>query len=272
MNKIIIPVDFSEHSEHALFAASVLAKKTNTEIQVVHMLELSEALLNKSESQQQMEAIYYMRLAEKKFDEFLDKDYLKGFKITPVIKHFKVFSELAEMASDADLIIMGSHGTSGVEEFFMGSNTEKVVRTSDVPVLVVKDRVNLDIETVVFACDLKEENIAAYNKAQKMFNAIGAKVQLLYVNLPNDYFLSTHEIKELTDKFLAKTAKEPDFPVAYYSDYTVEDGVLNFSNTISADVIAIPTHGRTGMAHFFNGSIGEDIANHALLPVVTFKI
>ncbi|GLB53267.1 universal stress protein UspA [Neptunitalea chrysea] len=273
MNKIIVPVDFSEHSEFALYTASVLAKKTNTEIEIVHMLELSEALLNKSEGQQQLESIYYLRLAEKKFEEFLDKDYLKGFKITPVIKHFKVFSELAEMAKEDDLIIMGSHGSSGVEEFFMGSNTEKVVRTSDAPVLVIKNKVaDLDFETVVFACDLKEENVAAYNKAQKIFNAIGAKVQLLYVNLPNDYFMSTHEIKELTENFLAKAAKEPDFPVAYYSDYTVEDGVINYSNTISADLIAIPTHGRTGMSHFFNGSIGEDIANHSTLPVVTFKI
>lgn len=273
MNKIIVPVDFSEYSEYALHTAALLAKKTNAEIEVVHMLELQDALINKSEASQQMEAIYFLRLAETKFETFLDKDYLKDLTVTPVVRHFKVFSELAEMADGTDLIVMGSQGTSGAKEFFIGSNTEKVVRTSEVPVLVVKEPVQeLDIETVVFACDFQEESLPAYNKAQKLFSSLGAKVQLLYVNLPNDYFMSTHEIKELTDKFLAKAAQAPDLPVAYYSDYTVEEGVLNFSNGINADVIAIPTHGRTGMSHFFNGSIGEDVANHALKPVVTFKI
>ncbi len=56
------------------------------------------------------------------------------------------------------------------------------------------------------------------------------------------------------------------------SDYTVEKGVLNFANKIGADLIAVATHGRTGIAHFFEGSISEDIANHAVLPVMTFKI
>src|SRR5690606_41868766 len=63
----------------------------------------------------------------------------KGAKITPIVKHFKVFSEVNDVAKEhgADLIIMGSQGTSGFSEIFVGSNTEKVVRYSDVPVLVL---------------------------------------------------------------------------------------------------------------------------------------
>ena len=60
--------------------------------------------------------------------------------------------------------------------------------------------------------------------------------------------------------------------VTYVSDYSIEQGVLNFSNLIGADLIAVATHGRRGLAHFFEGSISEDIANHSTLPVMTFKI
>ena len=60
--------------------------------------------------------------------------------------------------------------------------------------------------------------------------------------------------------------------VHYVSDYTVEDGILNFSNKVGADLIAMPTHGKKGLAHFFEGSVGEDVANHATLPVITFKV
>ena len=56
--------------------------------------------------------------------KFLDKPYLKDINITPVIKHYKVFSEIDEVAQkhEADLIVMGSHGTDGLQEIFIGSN------------------------------------------------------------------------------------------------------------------------------------------------------
>ena len=60
--------------------------------------------------------------------------------------------------------------------------------------------------------------------------------------------------------------------VDIYNDYSVERGVLNYSEKIGADLIGIPTHGRKGISHFFMGSIGEDITNHSPIPVITFKI
>ena len=94
MKKIIVPVDFSEYSEYALETASILAKKNNAEILVLHMLEMSEAILTRAGTDLQMETMFFLKLAEKKFEEFLKKDYLKGLKITPIIKHFKVFTEV----------------------------------------------------------------------------------------------------------------------------------------------------------------------------------
>nr|AWJ66201.1 putative universal stress protein [uncultured bacterium] len=60
--------------------------------------------------------------------------------------------------------------------------------------------------------------------------------------------------------------------VDIHNDYSVERGILNYSETSGADIIGIPTHGRKGLSHFFMGSIGEDVANHSKIPVVTFKI
>ena len=57
-----------------------------------------------------------------------------------------------------------------------------------------------------------------------------------------------------------------------YNDANVEKGILNFAKSINADLIGMSTHGRKGLSHFFNGSISEDLVNHAKRPVVTFKI
>ncbi|MEW7289981.1 universal stress protein [Aquimarina sp. 2304DJ70-9] len=279
MKKILVPVDFSEYSEYALQVAAIIAKQQDAEIIVLHMLGLSEAVLTKNEGQEVAEALYYMKLAEKRFETFLDRDYLKGIKLSETVQNYKIFSEVNEVAheNDADLIIMGSHGTTGLrEEVFIGSNTEKVVRTSDIPVLVIKNPgEDFKMKEVVFACDFKIENLRSYHNAMKLFESLGANIHLLYVNLPGERFKNSDQMEERVKDFLFKADSgnlEMHDKVVYYSDYTVESGVFNYSKKIDADIIAIPTHGRRGLAHFFSGSIGEDIANHANKPVMTFKI
>jgi nucleotide-binding universal stress UspA family protein len=277
MKKIIVPIDFSEYSDYALETAAILAKKNNAEILALHMLEISDAIINKTDNEMQMEAVFFLRLAEKRFSEFLDKDYLEGLKVTPIVKHFKVFSEVNDVASehDADLIVMGSHGSSGFKEFFVGSNTEKVVRYADIPVLVTKHNPILtDFENVVFACDFSDNAVEPYLRACRMFESLGSKIHLVYVNLPSESFKSSAEMESKVISFLKKANGNLDKldSVKYVSDYTVEKGILNFANVVGADLVAVATHGRTGLAHFFEGSISEDIANHSMLPVMSFKM
>lgn len=277
MKKIIVPIDFSEHSEYALKTAVKLAKKYDSEILALHMLEMSDLVLTASDGFQYEKASFFIKLSEQKFEEFLDKDYLKNIHITPIIKHFKVFSEVDDVAKkhDADLIIMGSHGASGMKEFFVGSNTERVVRNAEIPVLVVKNKgVDINFETVVFACDFSEDCIKPYINAVNIFDRINTKIHFVHVNLPNEHFQSSIETEKRVVDFFMKADGHLDKmkDVHFVSDYTVEAGVLNFSLKMGADVIAVPTHGKKGLAHFFQGSIGEDIANHANLPVMTFKI
>jgi nucleotide-binding universal stress UspA family protein len=278
MKKILVPIDFSEHSEFALEVAAMIAKKQKAEILVIHMMGLSEAVINRDEAREVMEAMYYMKLAQKRFSEFLDKDYLKGLKVTDMVHNYKVFSELNDIAHEQkiDLIIMGSHGSSGLSEIFVGSNTEKVVRSSEIPVLVIKNRIkDFQFENVVFGCDFDLESVNTYRKAMKFFSLFNAKVHLLYVNLPAERFRSTAEMEERVREFLFE-ADNGSFDnldnVVYRANYSVEEGIFTYCNKINADVVAVATHGRRGLSHFFFGSIGEDIANHSDIPVITFKI
>ena len=277
MKRIIVPIDFSEHSEFALEAAANLASKYGSELIVLHMLELSHAILTSNGTSINEEAVFYLKIAEQKFDAFLDKPFLEGIKVTPIVKHFKVFSEVNDVAvqHEANLIVMGSHGASGVKEVLVGSNTEKVVRHADIPVLVIKHNpILLDFENGVFASDFSDECIKAYLNAKTTFNKLGAKMHLVYVNSPDGNFRSSSEIDKRVSLFLKKADGDLDnlTNVHIVSDYSIEKGILNFANTIGADLVAVATHGRKGLAHFFEGSISEDLANHSTLPVMTFKI
>ena len=206
MKKILVPIDFSECSEYALKVAANFAKKYDSEIIALHMLGRSDAVLTNSQTKEMLEGIFYVKLAEKRFKDFLDKDYLEGLNITDSVYNYKNFNELNAVALEkkADLIIMGSHGASGLSEVFVGSNTEKVVRNSDIPVLVVKNEVtNYKIENAVFACDFTNENLNAFKNAMKLFNSLkNIKVKLLYVNLPGQNYRSTKEMESRVNDFL----------------------------------------------------------------------
>ncbi|MCG9971911.1 universal stress protein [Christiangramia crocea] len=277
MNTILVPVDFSEHSEYALEVAATIAKKQNADIVVVHMMGLPESFLTNDEKQEVFNAIHFMKLTKQRFEKFLDKDYLEGIEVAQEVKNFKVFREINEVAKEyeADLIVMGSHGASGIKEVFAGSNTEKVVRTSETPVLVIKNRIpDFKIENAVFVTDFEPETIDTFIRSRQFFKFFEVEPKLLFVNVP-EKFMSTKEMLSIANKFLEDAgmdAPEVKDQITYYDDYTLEKGIYNYCNSIHADIIAISTHGRKGIAHFFYGSIGEDLANHANTPVLTFRL
>lgn len=277
MKKIIVPVDFSEYSENALQTASFLAKKHKSEIIILHVLELSTALRIQSERYTKQEVLFFLKLAENKMEKLLKKDYLQGVKTSSRIEFHNLFEELNELAEKekVDLIVMGSQGATGLKELFVGSNTEKVVRKSSVPVLVVKEKpVEVDFKTAVFACDFSEKGIKPYKKVKKILEKLECDLQLLHVNTPYENFRSTRETEKKVFDFLmdveGNLSKTHD--VIYVSDYSVEKGILDYANLNNVDLIVIATHGRKGLAHFMEGSISEDVANRSVIPVMTLKI
>lgn len=276
MNKIILPVDFSKHSEYALEAAAAIAKKHNAKLLVMHMLELSESIISTSGPDNQNEMLFMLALANKNLKSFLDKDYLEGVDIVPIIKHYKVLKEVDAVAikEGADLIVIGSRGHSNHDGIFTGSNTEKIVRYSKTPVLVIKSKnTNTDFDDAILATNFSEENLFAFKKALKVLETLSSNLNLLHINIPNLGFRSTNEIEENCSSFLTKAnAEEWITKIKYVSDYNIEDGILNYATKNGANLIAMTTHGRTGLSHLFGGSVSEDVVNHSQLPVLTVKI
>lgn len=278
MKKILVPTDFSKPAENALRVAASLAKKHDAEIILLHMMGLSDAVMTKNESREVFKAMYYMKLAEQRFEELTKKDYLQGIHVTDTVHNYTVFSEINDIAQEveADLIVMGSIGASGLKEVFVGSNTEKVVRTSELPVLVIKHETDdFSPSQGIFACDFLSAAIGPYKRAKRFFEMMNIEMELLYINLAGD-FRSTREIEKRILKFLTDAGEDNPLKllnaVVQYNDYSVEAGIFGYSQVSNADLIALPTQGRRGLAHFFSGSIGEDVVNHSDLPVMTFKI
>lgn len=275
MKKILVPTDFSKEAENALKVAAQLAKRHECEIYLLHMLELplQEVDQLSQHTGALPEAMFFMKLAHQRFEDIMASDYLDGLTVHETVKANNSFSAVIDTCHElgVDMIVMGSHGATGFKEMFIGSNAEKVVRTSDIPVLVIKnEHANFNVDNFVFASDFKNDNKETYKQAVELAKKFDAKIHLLMVNTANNFSNSTESKKRIHD--FIKDYPFDNYTLNVYNDESVEKGILNFSKEIDADLIGISTHGRQGIAHFFNGSISEDLVNHAKRPVITFKI
>ncbi|MFD2517744.1 universal stress protein [Salinimicrobium flavum] len=276
MKKILVPTDFSEHAENALQVAAQLAHKFQADIYLLHMIELPADMVNPvggTRTSDLPEALGFMKLAKKRFTEIISRPYLKGVKIYQIVEFHRAFDGIMETSREhgCDFIVMGSRGVSGFKEMFVGSNTEKVVRTSEIPVLVIKnEHPEFEVRNFVFATNLDNNNRRTLEKVVEFATLMDAKLHLLYINTANE-FITSKETDSYLEKYL-EGLSFTNYEFHVYNDDSVEHGILNFAKKINADLVGVATHGRKGLTHFFNGSISEDLVNHANSPVITFKL
>lgn len=273
MKRLLVPTDFSEQAENALKIAVQIAKIHGSEIFVLHSMEIPLHLATSSDSGSLPGSLFFMKLAEKRFGELREKDYLKDIVLNEAVGRNEIYEDIEEACkkNKIDLIIMGSTGASGFKEMFVGSNTEKVVRTSDTPVLVIKNNhPKFEVKDFVFASDFAKTGKGAFKKAKKFARKIGAKIHLLLVTTPATFQTSAEGYALMED--FVKGMDADQYSLNIYNDTNVEKGILNFTTRVNAQLVGMGTHGKKGISHFFNGSISEDLVNHANMPIITFKI
>lgn len=274
MKRILVPTDFSEHAEYALKAAAQIARKNNAELMILNLLDLPTHMNDAVNSGVNIpEVMLFLNKTNERLEELADSDFLDDLKVSTIAKIEKTFEGIVSYskAHDVDLIVMGSHGQSGIQDLFIGSNTEKIVRASDIPVLVIKaDDDHFDTKNIVFASDFSKEIKKPFENLIKVAKVFDSHLNLVMINTPNSFKSNT-----VAEKIMADFVNDYDlknFSMHIYNDTNVEKGVLNFANKVNADLIAVCTHGRTTFAHFFVGSISEGVMNRASRPVLTFKI
>jgi nucleotide-binding universal stress UspA family protein len=277
MKKILVPCDFSEQAINAFRFAVDIAAQSKGEIHLVHVVELPvlhDTMLMPVLSFE--EALFEeLRVkAEKQFQKLVAKYASGSTKVNMKV----LFGGTARMILDyiddvkIDLVTMGSKGSSGVREYLVGSNAEKIVRGSSVPVLVVKKYVKTSaIKDIVFPNTLHTETQEdLVMKVKALQNFFKAKIHIVWINTPSNFTRDkiTHErLTAFAKRFMFK-----DYTIHVYNDPYEESGVINFTHEFKADMIAIGTHGRKGLAHLMSGSVAEDLVNHVDCPIWTYAI
>lgn len=275
MKKILVPIDFSKPSEYAAKMAAKIAKKTSASITLIHLIELPSEIVDIYYGSRFSipESMLYLRKIKEKILDFKNNFFAEDMKVDYFIKLNNPFDGIKKYADkiDADLIIMGSRGHSKFEEIIIGSNTEKIVRSSKIPVIVVKrDSKKFSLKNLVFASNFKKDNKEVFIKFLDFANIFNSKIHLLRVNTPSQ-FENTFEAKQKMKDFI-KEYNLLKYSINIYDDTSIEKGIINFSREKKVDLIALSTHGRSGISHLFSRSVAKSLSEIALKPIFTVKV
>lgn len=180
---------------------------------------------------------------------------------------------------------MGTHGRTGVERYLLGSVTEKVVRLADVPVLTVPGTPGGEAPTsfseVLVPTDGSTQAEAAVSVGVDIAGTYGARLHALSVVEPLSLGLDVRS--EMIVDALADAAETAVDGVAERAAGTVTDvetdvrygypyrEVLDYVDENGVDLVAMGTHGRTGVARYLLGSVTEKVVRTAGVPVVTVR-
>lgn len=276
MKKILVPCDFSTPAINAYRFALDVAQQSKGTVHLLNVIELPvmhDTVIMPVLNFEEQLLKELREKAEGQFKKFRDKYKAEGVKVIFAVQ----FGVVSRMIHDyiekesIDLVVMGSHGASGARELFIGSNAEKMVRNSTVPVLVMKQYYKGPIKNIVFPNTFEteaQEDLVLKVKALQYF--FKAHLHLVWINTPLN-FTSDSVTYERLEAF-AKRFMLKDYSTSVFNHRDEEKGILEFTSFVKGDLIAMGTHARKGIAHLISGSLAEDIANHNKGLVWTYAL
>jgi nucleotide-binding universal stress UspA family protein len=285
MKTILVPTDFSAPAGKAMELAERLAKQSGAAMHLLHAVDVpstwrdgrfSTAVLatrnTKAQHELYPEARERVGAARQQLESQTMRLTKKGIKATYTLAANAAWKEVVDATSrlNADLVVMGTHGAGALEEAFLGSHAQRVIRMARVPVLSLKHTAGPRLERVVVLADPGEKGIEkVLNRLMKVIDVPRVRFHLLWVNTPAR-FIDTYT----AENQLAKLAARLDgvTSTAIIDHYSVAEGAIEFALHNNMDAIAVATHGRSGASAFLNPSIAEALANQSPLPTLSLRL
>lgn len=295
--KILVPIDFSSASLKALGYALALGAPAHSEVQMAYVLEPASRFLGIDVPPTAVRDDDVVASCEHDLHCIADENRTPDVRLVTSVTVGNPAREVIDLACalPADLIVLSTHGRTGVKHLLLGSVAERIVREAPCPVLVVRKYERdfarsagahqqlLHLRKILVPTDFSAPAEAALRQAIQFAEDYGGQITLLYA-LPFAYLPGERELTEykedagvLRRRAEAQAALErqanEQIPAALRGSTFITTGapmeqILDFAACEGFDLIVCGTHGRTGGRHFLRGSLAEGMVRRAVCPVM----
>ncbi len=271
MKRIIVPIDFSEDALNALKYAIEMANNLQADVRMmfvkksekyempIYLDEENNKLINTIQE-------YFDKLISKYSDDYKVENGVFDYKIRQGV----IYKEIVNQAkyNDAYCIVMGSHGASGFEEFFIGSNAFKVVSNALCPVITLRGAFKTKkIKNILMPIDSSKETHKKIALVAELAKQHQAKVHILGVYEQQSVAERVKKHVELAEKYLTDEAIETEVTIKQGENNT--DTALEFANNTDIDLITIMREQVENMFSMFFSSYAQQMVNKSAVPVLS---
>lgn len=273
MSHLLIPIDFSKDSVNALEHGIILANKLKTDIRLIHV-KRKNADYNSSFTLHDFDEVLLSGI-EDNFENLISsyQKKVKG-KIDFRIREGRVYNEVCNQAKygDADLIIMGTHGVSGFEEKWVGSNAFRIVSHSSCPVFTI--RFNFPkriIKRIILPIDNTLETRQKVPYVAKLAQLFKAEVHVVDVR-ENNRSKTIKNLEEYITQVVAFLERRKVKLVREsLQGKNITDITIEYAIVADADLIAIMNEKSERTKHIWLGPYAQQMVNHSPIPVLSFQ-
>ena len=273
MKTIVVAIDFSDCSINALEHALSIARNAKKNILMV-WVNKDPKLKDKFEENGKDVS----REVIKQFDELIKKykdDLPEGCKITYKIRTGKVYKEIVAEAvgSDAFLVVTGTHGASGFEEFWIGSNANKIISESPCPVITIRHSIDIHrpLRKIVCPLDSTLETRQKVPLVAYLATTNDAVVHLLciYTSKVKAMIRQVDGYADQVEKYFVNEGVKYKRDAIFVDNIT--DGTIDYAKKVDANLIAIMTEQETTTANIWLGTYASQMVNRSSFPVLSVR-
>lgn len=276
IKRVLVPIDFSPISLNALETAIAICKRQLATLTLIHVIENSYILFPPEVSGVSSGILPDMvKSANENLNQLCKQLRLKhDIVVNHIVQSGNPADETCRWAlhKEANLIVMGTHGASGLREFFLGSNAYRVVKNAPCPVMTIPGTNQwLDFKKILFPIRMVANALDKYEVIRPIIRKNGSSLLIAGVVQVNDH-IGVLEMKAVVDS-VRKQIAEDDVICGSEVHYCegIARQVLAISEAEKPDLIVITATLDTTLRDFFLGPYTQDIVNHAHYPVLSIR-
>ena len=267
METLLIASDGSEFSKNAIREAINLAKICSSKLIAVSVVKTNlefESVLPQVVEKDEQEATKHLEWVRNQAQK-------EGVECETIVSlGEEPYQDIIDQASKnkVNMIIMGTHGRTGMKRLMMGSVTAKVIGHASCNILVSPIDAKVEFKNVLIATDGSKYSDAAASEALKIAKRCGSSLIVISVASSDAEIASA---KDNVNKVLEAAEKEGIKTTSVVTTGKPYEAIIETSKQKKADFIVVGTHGRTGLARLLMGSVTERVIGHAEVAVLVVK-
>ena len=278
MKTIIVPTDFSSYADKAMDFAVMLAIQAKAKIILLHVCELYDYRFSRNKTIIKEHNSNVINDSNSKLDNL--KNEIKNrenIEIVTSLYNGNVVESIIEAASinDADLIIMGSLGETGLRRTILGSKVAETISKSIVPVMAVPFNYNMTrTREILVALNDPNEELSVLQPVFDLAELFHAQVTVaIFTDADNDapgYIEDARNISTIQKK-LIKLFHNENVKSIHLSGDDFQEVLQNFVNTKGIGLLAMMTHKRNVVQSLFNKSMTQMMSYHTNVPLLSIQ-